>query len=412
MMKDLDFPRFKVYLREKRRYPELNPVISPIEELAKYKDDPDVYISYTEIDKIGINPQSPYNTPLGIYTYPLKEMFKEMKGDITNVPFAGLRKYVYVVKKAKGKFINDLYKDYTSKDYDRDMDKLRKMFKNHPLQKKKRSDGKNIIEVIIEDSRHNAKSKGPAWMFWWTTREFGSVFGKGSTNAISWNRVLRDLGYSGFADRSGKGIIHPSEPMQAVFLVKDAFKVLTRIDTSQNLVSQEDREIKKALMKNPHIIKTLKNPTEEQKIMAVSKLGVLVLNIKNPSEKVKIAAVASDPMAIKFIDNPSEAVSITAVKKEPSSILYVDSQTFKIQLAAVETDPNAIQFIDKPGEILQIAAVKGKPSSIKHIKNPTEKVQLLAVDINPSVVDLIKDPSSKVRMAAYKRGSKIQKGLK
>ena len=68
--------RFNHY-SEKRRNPEMNPHISAWDYVDKYKNDPDVYISFTTIDKIGINPRSVYNTPNGIYCYPLREFYIE-----------------------------------------------------------------------------------------------------------------------------------------------------------------------------------------------------------------------------------------------------------------------------------------------------------------------------------------------
>ena len=68
---------YKLFLSEKRSNPDKNPKLSAYDYLEQYKDDPDVYISFTDISKIGINPRSDFNTPNGIYTYPLREMWKD-----------------------------------------------------------------------------------------------------------------------------------------------------------------------------------------------------------------------------------------------------------------------------------------------------------------------------------------------
>ena len=57
------------YLKEK---------YSKVEDIEKY------YISFVAIDKIGINPQTTYNTPMGVYTYPLEYVLVE-----ESVPFRG-----------------------------------------------------------------------------------------------------------------------------------------------------------------------------------------------------------------------------------------------------------------------------------------------------------------------------------
>jgi len=54
-----------------------------------------LYFSMTEINKLGINPQSIYKTPLGIYCYPLTEEYKE-KLINNELPFAGHQPYVQV----------------------------------------------------------------------------------------------------------------------------------------------------------------------------------------------------------------------------------------------------------------------------------------------------------------------------
>ena len=73
---------------------------SPYEQLEKYKDDPNVYISFRDIKRIGINPQPRYNTPNGIFSYPLSLIWKDfdhLKKQIY-VPFAGEHPYIYVFK--------------------------------------------------------------------------------------------------------------------------------------------------------------------------------------------------------------------------------------------------------------------------------------------------------------------------
>lgn len=333
---------------EKRSNSELNPHISAWDYVDKYKDDDDVYISFTEIDKIGINPRSKYNTPVGIYTYPLKELVKLHlnidprtleREKVTNkigdyVPFAGNAKYVNFIRvKDKSHFIEDMYKDYGSNDYDRDIKILENKYKNiiqesffpsqieinkkinkqfkeffNNLDQEKitityhdghisqdisgiyisnnndgiilkdlyklkyysldynsirfiyAEDGEllltpeeyiepinelnyrteigmyiesmysitrdNIWEEIVNYSINHAKVKNPIMSIWNFSRLLAQFLSKNKKNSSTkWNLILsKDLGYSGFADKSGKGYIHPSEPMQAVFFNTRAFE--------------------------------------------------------------------------------------------------------------------------------------------------------------------------------------------
>ena len=83
-------------LFEARRNPTINIRIPSYEELKSLLDssnDPDnLYISFTDIEKIGVNPLSEYDTPLGIYCYPIKASFRYYKVDSTksllSLPFA------------------------------------------------------------------------------------------------------------------------------------------------------------------------------------------------------------------------------------------------------------------------------------------------------------------------------------
>ena len=319
---------FNEFLFEARRNPEQNPKISAYDALEKYKDDEDIYISFTGVDKIGINPHSPYNTPISIYSYPLKEIFKEFnhKQRHVEVPFAGKAPYIWVIRQTKEKFVKDLYTEYTSADFDRDMAKLdqlygkdigvvdtvivkyslkiakiiinqtgqnnsdiqmlsdwsqqiRKILNDESIEWEDFVDGMNgyfggldhweplertpysrfnssgvikaiinnynrefddSIQGIVRTSIKNAAVKGPAGSFWYVTGELSSMLAGPGTfedtqkkmanrDVIKWNSVFRALGYSGFADKSGKGIIHPSEPTQAIFVDKSAFTVVEKV---------------------------------------------------------------------------------------------------------------------------------------------------------------------------------------
>jgi len=210
----------KIYLREKRSHPDINKKISGYEALLPYKNDPDIYISYTSLKKIGINPSSKYNTPIGIYTYPLKEIFPMIAkaADSGNVPFGGNNPYIWILRsKNKKIFVKDVYK-YSSKDYNRDIKKIKKLYSNLKFVKY------NNIDSLIKYSIEEVDFKSPFRIFWNITRNLSSAINPGNANK-TWNSVLRKLGYTGFADKSGWGFIHEAERIQAVFLSKDAFTI-------------------------------------------------------------------------------------------------------------------------------------------------------------------------------------------
>lgn len=111
---------FQQILLEKRAFPKQYVV----DQLEKYKDDPDVYISFTRDlsgPKLGLNPRSKYSTPLGIYAYPLKIMWDTIKG-YSEIPFAAEHPNLYVFKPKDPSKV--LYNSkYTLADYQKDIKK-------------------------------------------------------------------------------------------------------------------------------------------------------------------------------------------------------------------------------------------------------------------------------------------------
>jgi hypothetical protein len=229
------YRQFLLDLLEAQRYPTK----TGYERLKKYADEPDVFVSYRSINKLGINPNNAFNTPYGIFCYNLKTVFNNMKGDSSNVPFAGGHPYIYVFRiknQFKYKFINNIY-EYSSADYDHDIEKLKEYFvKNHDAES--RRDWNSLFEKMTQDAAQSARVKNPFGIMWnigrilsdhlhayYINRPIDTGYGKEKSSALSvWNVLLRKvLGYCGVQDK-GQGIIHPSEPAQAVFFSKECLE--------------------------------------------------------------------------------------------------------------------------------------------------------------------------------------------
>ena len=76
---------------EARSHPSLNPKVSAYEALLPYKDREDVFITFTSAQKgraipVHVNPQSKYDTPIGIYCYPIKEFWEKYNVESTKSP--------------------------------------------------------------------------------------------------------------------------------------------------------------------------------------------------------------------------------------------------------------------------------------------------------------------------------------
>lgn len=241
---------------EARSKPGMNPKVSAYEQLLKYKDDPTIFISFTVINKAGLNPRSSYNTPNGIYTYPLAKTWEMYNVDehrnFSRYPFANNNPYIQILKATKPEAILDV-DQYTEEQYQHDLKKIMELY---PYDEKK------IIRAI-----GNAHVNTPAGKIWAATRkatlnfeddhdndydsidddedfvapEFepddsDSIYntksvneaipGKvGNASANQWSTLLRKLGYGLIIDL-GHSIIHSSEPCQAVFLGTKYFKHL------------------------------------------------------------------------------------------------------------------------------------------------------------------------------------------
>lgn len=355
----------KELLSEKRKNPKINKKIGTFARLEQYKGRNDIFISYTEKNKIGINPKSEFDTPIGIYTYPLAQIWSEIarEKDASKVPYAGKNPYIQVLKlNGRGTFVQDLHTKYTKSMYDKDMDALKKMdtgklsvvSKNDQLGhkatvegfkysiklfKRKTSDeldgslATDMYKILkkleleidrvdgpIKDDREYLVNSYKTWsriqtlcqdivalveddfqsftynartsvadaqtmrsMFYFLkdqeTQTVEDSIRKGSNQArfqswggkfwnvtrwvscnnrdpemhtskrtiVKWNKILRDLGYAGFADRSGKGIIHPNEPKQAIFLATKYFDHIDTIDNKKIRIPVKANTLKDAI---------------------------------------------------------------------------------------------------------------------------------------------------------------------
>ena len=278
---------FSTFLIEARKNPELNPKVSLYDVAEKHKEDEMVFMSYVSdvnfvradrkikdvnsdklnnLDplkstwkdeeavhivwekqteklrkqgessagfgfKIGINPKSGYNTPIGIYCYSVKETMKRYANPTSRkiiVPFAGQQPGVYFLKPKDESKIIDLG---TYRNLKRDEDKIREMLTYDYKLKLKDSD----IRKMIRHAKTTANVRSQGGKFWNLTRWAAhatkdAIEGKQLKEqkgvTARWNKILRDLGYQGAIDSKGKGIIHEAEPWQAVFFSGTFVKVV------------------------------------------------------------------------------------------------------------------------------------------------------------------------------------------
>ena len=205
---------------------------SVIDQVNDYAKKGQHFLTFTELPKAGINPQSSYSTPIGVYCYPLfasyywKDKYFDGFEDISDFPFASGRRFIYILKESPNKQLFDV-NDYTRQDWDRDRKQLSKMYQMSELQ----------IEQMLDENEIDDwpdHSHRPISRLWRFTRYQAT---KSNRIGVHWNNSLRLLGYSGFSDLTGLGVIHANEPAQAVFLSKSSYEVVEQIENRESEIT-------------------------------------------------------------------------------------------------------------------------------------------------------------------------------
>lgn len=224
-------------LWEARKNPDQNPKLSAYEVLKKYKDRPNTFVHFTNhINqftptvatmpiKFGVNTKYKFNTPMGIYGYPI-DVFWEQHGEKDygqGNGFAMDRPYIVIFEwSGEQKYLPDM-SAYSEADWEQDYKKLLKLY---PAK-----------EYQIGQSIQSSNIKGTIGKLWNATRWMSLHGGKSDSKGIEWNHVFRRLGYSGFND-TGEGAYSQFEYPQAVFFSKPAVRIL---DVAVNKVYDTSR---------------------------------------------------------------------------------------------------------------------------------------------------------------------------
>jgi hypothetical protein len=174
-------------------------------------------VTFTAIDKVGINPKSEYDTPLGIYFYPIDFVIEKKM----NVPFAGEQPYLNVCEFTRPEKILHMTSDVNNQ---KGLDLLNVFAKEE-------------VDLAIERLENNYELRSNYSKLWLVTREIAkkrAIFtsdsldvyygGEEKTNeAVLWNANLRKCGIDGFVDHNTK-TIHENEPTQGVVFTGTALR--------------------------------------------------------------------------------------------------------------------------------------------------------------------------------------------
>jgi hypothetical protein len=205
---------------EARRNSEVNTKLSAYEQLKPYKDDDSCYISFTTIDKLGINPKkTPYKTPLAIYSYNLTDTWNEYNVEKTKslkqYPYVSDSPHIWVFKpKNPDKIL--VLADIT----DKHIDELKKHIS--------KVDNNPKFDLAIEDCIW--KTCPNIWwsIVQWYANEWKNPRTEESPNLkIKWSKFLIQLGLDGIRDTVG--VIHKNEPKQSCFFNLNVIEIIDKI---------------------------------------------------------------------------------------------------------------------------------------------------------------------------------------
>lgn len=208
------------------------------------------YMSFTELEKLGINTRSRHNTPLGIYAYPLIFSIANdfSKGEI---PFASENPFIQIFEAQNSSKLLVIDKNgesaqITKENYGQYRNKIKEILSKKTLKEKLEEPSTFYdeiksydVEEMIEYSEKKAYFPNkPVSKIWNITR---MLSGANIGYIAKWSKMLTNLGFEGVVDFGSK-TIHESEPIQAVFFSKG---FINHIDTVVN--KEKPEEIEKRL---------------------------------------------------------------------------------------------------------------------------------------------------------------------
>lgn len=384
----------EIVMLEARKNPDQNPKISInsiINNKLETTDDSiagvkNLFVSFTAVDKLGINPQShlAYDTPIGIYAYPASYVKKIVGSDerMSKLPFAGSQRYVNTFS-ATGNIIN-----VATIDQSQVMDYYNKL---DSILVPTGVDGRKRLRELIERSSTDALFPSyPGGQFWYVTmqlvKQFPSVFGK--SPPIGWNKLMRMIGIDGVVD-PGVGIIHVNEPTQAVF-----FSIRAVVGAQRHINSYSDQQQKASAV---HGDLTRRDQlTLMQQIRAETNADAVLDILKDKGwknirfikdEKIRQAAIDENPYAIRYITKPTDREQEIALNYDFISALTLMQtinptiliNALRDNYSADKVDQVLIQ-LPNVSEQLQVELVKLSPRAIKKIKTPSKLVVQTAID--------------------------------
>lgn len=274
-----------------------------LDYLKKNFKTPDgLFVTFVSVDKVGANPKTVHDTPIGVYTYPLEYVFEE-----EDVPFRGETKSSKI-KVLKNKTNKILSNDLSDGEYEQKIKLIEKIMKNSgKYTPEVESETKDYIKRWEQAARKDTNF-GCLWnvtrmlsMDYYSKKNASNLKGPTKNNPAAWTKLLLEIGYDVAID-NGSGTIHPHEPTQAVFFNPSAYKVV-----GEEFVDTEERYSKTQRMKDSNdpldITKNGYAPSDIREILKTKNYRLLKISTDKDFDALSysIRQQGSDPSMFRNI---------------------------------------------------------------------------------------------------------------
>lgn len=340
-----DFKIFEDLLTPTDSYTSFNAI-------KKYKNQKDVYIHYTELNKLGVNPQKGHHDPFGIYFYPLKFMFGE---DYTIFQYGFSMKYYYICKIDTKNFLK--INNITFSDIERffKLAGLINIFNNINFGDINKRNDKKLWEVldmlVVEPKLRKSYNNLPQ---------------------IRWNAFFSKIGYDGIIDN--KGVINMNEPEQVLVFNQKTITILEHGENKieKNIYQKFFDELKNKI--NPDYFdgkyKTIKDST------------IYMIKTKKNNSSINIEInLSNNNIVFFYICNDllkTKKIRINIFGELKQSVIYSISNTYERCLNDSDKNKNIEDYTDeKFNTMLQNIFNYIKPESIQY---ETDKISYYDID--------------------------------
>lgn len=388
-------------LTEARKNPELNPK-RPINQLLfdwlkNTKDTiagcKNVFVSFTSVEKIGINPTSNYpNTPYGIYSYPLEYVLSitGANNSMETLPWFGERPYVNVIK-MKGNIVN--LKQMSTATVNGYITQIKNLWSDYP--KKEQRQVLKQIDNYVKQSVRESTVDAPGGRFWYIAKQVAfDIISKrnGLVPEMALTRLLRSIEIDGVVDgpTDGLGIIHAMETTQAVAFSIANVTVLARY---HNVYSPEDvaRGQQEGTQNHTdtiaiaNLVKANEPASDIANAILHTRNFSLVRLVRDP--QVRIAVIQYAPQLIRGLQRSTSDEQLTALVASKGRIAHTIPNPSEEAFASYLALPSAriqgtilTKLFPTPSTQLQLAMCSNNIGLFDSIKHPSREAVNYTID--------------------------------